>query len=144
MTEIRFFVPGIPRTAGSKRAFIPKGWTRAIITDDSGKAGKDWRFDVKRFASEAYKGPPMEGPLEVEFVFQISRPNGHFGTGKNRCVVRESAPEYPTTRPDLLKYARSLEDACTGILWADDSQIVVERLQKVYGIPGAWLNVRQL
>jgi Holliday junction resolvase RusA-like endonuclease len=39
------------------------------------------------------------------------------------------------TRPDVLKLARAAEDALTGIVWRDDSQIVHETLAKVYGEP---------
>jgi Holliday junction resolvase RusA-like endonuclease len=141
--EIKFFVPGVPKTAGSKRAFIPKGWTRAIITEDC-KGSKDWRGDVKRFASENYHGPLLEGPLEVEFVFQLTRPNGHFRTGKNAGIEKDSAPPYPHRKPDVLKLARAAEDALSSVLYRDDAQIVVETLRKVYGVPGLWVTVKTL
>jgi hypothetical protein len=32
-----------------------------------------------------------------------------------------------------LKLARAAEDALTGVLWLDDSQIVDERISKAYG-----------
>ena len=41
--------------------------------------------------------------------------------------------------PDVLKLARGVEDALTGIVWRDDAQIVNESLNKVVGAaaPGA-------
>jgi predicted short-subunit dehydrogenase-like oxidoreductase (DUF2520 family) len=35
----------------------------------------------------------------------------------------------------VLKLARGVEDALTGIVWRDDAQIVVEHLEKRYGSP---------
>jgi hypothetical protein len=48
---ITFHVPGIPQTAGSKRAFVIPGKNggkaRAIVTDDNPK-GTDWRRRFSR------------------------------------------------------------------------------------------------
>ena len=125
---ISIVVYGIPRPAGSKRAFpIKKNGEytgRSIVTDASGQLGRDWRADVKAAAVEAYQGPPLGGALYVLMCFFMPRPKSHFGTGKNAQKLRRGAPVYHTKRPDVLKLARAVEDALTGIVWADDSQIV--------------------
>jgi len=131
MSAISFFVPGIPKPAGSKRAFALRKagvLTGRVAVVDASKGSKDWKGDVKRFASEEYKGPLLDGPLKVTFTFYIGRPKGHF----RKNGLSNSAPAYPTIRPDLLKYARAVEDACTGVIWSDDSQIVTEVLKKRY------------
>jgi Holliday junction resolvase RusA-like endonuclease len=134
---LSFFVPGIPKTAGSKRAFIPKGWQRAIIVDDNPKS-RDWKTDVSQAGQAAYKGPLLEGPLEVSLAFVCLRPKGHHG--KNG--VRPSAPVWPIGKPDVLKLARAVEDALTGIIWRDDAQVVSEHLCKLYGPkPGVYVMV---
>jgi hypothetical protein len=38
-------------------------------------------------------------------------------------------------RPDVLKLARAIEDAITGVIWVDDSQIIDEHLYKRWGDP---------
>ena len=63
------------------------------------------------------------------------RPSNHFGTGKNAGVRKDSAPYFPIVRPDVLKIARGIEDALTGVIYRDDSQIVDEHLMKRYGEP---------
>ena len=73
----------------------------------------------------------MTGALRVSFTFYRPRPKGHFGAKG----VRPSAPRYPTTKPDVLKLARAVEDALTGVLWRDDAQIVAESIYKDYGEP---------
>lgn len=132
---ISFTVIGDPKPAGSKRAFVNPKTGRAIVTDDSGKKGKAWRQDVISRATDAYDGPLLDGPLQVTFTFYRERPKSHYRTGRFSGVLKDSAPAFPTTRPDALKLARSVEDACSGVLYRDDSQIVVEELRKRFGSP---------
>ena len=143
--EISFFVPGIPEPGGSKKGFFSPKLKRVIITDANPKA-KGWKASVSQAAAEvAGQVTPemMFGPLKVRMDFVFPRPKGHYGTGKNEGNIRDSAPQYPTVRPDAGKVARSTEDALTGILWKDDSQIVTEILTKRYGpIPGCTITVR--
>lgn len=59
MKNISFFVPGIPRPAGSKKSF-PHSKTGKIITIDiSGKKGQTWRSDIRDVARKAYQGKPF-------------------------------------------------------------------------------------
>jgi Holliday junction resolvase RusA-like endonuclease len=134
MTE--FFVPGVPQPAGSKRAFpYRKGDGRlGVRVADDAKHGKDWRVAVAWAAEVAHPAPPLEGPLWLAVTFILPRPKGHFG----KRGLRASAPPRPIVKPDATKLLRALEDACTGILWRDDAQIVVQHVSKEYGErPGA-------
>lgn len=152
--HVTFFVAGIPKPGGSKRA-IPlmrhgRLMTRPngspifnMVEDCKGTAG--WRQSVAVFARQAHQGAPLAGPLAVDCEFVVTRPKGHFGTGKNAAVVKPSAPHWPTVKPDATKLFRSTEDALTGILWLDDAQIVRQAVSKSYGeSPGAWITVTQL
>lgn len=137
--EITFFAPGIPQPGGSKKAFFNPKTQRAIIVEDA-KKNKPWRATVQAFALDAHQGPPMEGPLSLEVVFVMPRPAGHFGSKG----IRRGAPRFPAVRPDATKLLRSTEDSLSGVLWRDDSQIVKQFVQKVYGErPGALITVRQ-
>lgn len=134
---IQFTVYGMPQTAGSKKAFVVRnkatGKHRAIVTDDNAK-GKGWKADVRSAASEIVRAgqPLMQGPLRLSLVFWLPRPKGHYGSGKNSEQVKDSAPPRPTGKPDVLKLARCVEDALTGVLWGDDAQITSEQLAKRY------------
>jgi len=137
---IRFFVPGIPRPGGSKKAFPfkRKDGRMGVRVTDASTHGKDWRTNVKAAGFEAYHDDLLTGPLGLSATFVMPRPKGHYGTGRNAEVLKASAPAFPTTKPDVLKLARALEDALTGIVWRDDAQIVSESIAKVYGNrPGA-------
>ena len=144
MAAIEFFVPGRPRTAGSKRAFPIRrrdgSLVRIAVTDDSGPEGKAWRAVVQDAARAVFppEVPLLSGHVELRLEFQVMRPKGHYGARG----LRASAPVHPTTKPDLLKMARAVEDALTGVLWRDDAQIVTEILTKRYADrPGVVVRV---
>jgi Holliday junction resolvase RusA-like endonuclease len=152
---ISFFVPGLPRPGGSKKAFVlrrrdgslvtrPNGSPVVNITDDAGKGNKEWRANVAFFARQAYRGDPLAGPLFVTMIFTMPRPKNHCRTGKNAGQLRPDAPAIHVSKPDSLKLARSTEDAMTGIIWKDDSQVQFERgPMKEYGEkPGCLIEIR--
>lgn len=142
---IEFFVAGIPKPAGSKRGFFIEKIKRVVIVDAC-KGSKDWKTDVKAEALKAYPQslPLWEGPIAVRFTFFIQRPKGHYRSGKNSHLLRDSCPTMPCSKPDVLKLARGVEDAITGIIWEDDAQIVSERLFKRYGDrPGVKIEISE-
>lgn len=128
---IAFTVYGKPAPAGSKRGFYNAKAARVIITDAS-KNSRPWKAQVSDAAAEAMDGGALlNGPVELSLTFYVPRPKGHFGAKG----VRPSAPTSPTVKPDLLKLARAVEDALSGIVYRDDAQIVTEHLEKHYGEP---------
>jgi Holliday junction resolvase RusA-like endonuclease len=131
MGELRFTVHGIPQPAGSKRGFYNHKTGRVIVTDDA-KNSRPWKAQVTDAAAQAMHGAELlDGPLILGLEFYMPRPKGHFG----KRGLRPSAPTAPTVKPDLLKLARAVEDALTGIVYRDDAQIVREILDKFYGEP---------
>jgi crossover junction endodeoxyribonuclease RusA len=142
VSEIAFFVPGRPQTAGSKSA-ITKGkggvpLAKPVIVDSGNRPDKRaWRSDLRDTAAAALRGLGTEWrtdlAMDVLFVIVRKRPAGHLRSGRNAGLLHEWArAERPVTRPDALKIARAAEDALTHVLWDDDSAIVSERLEKVY------------
>lgn len=86
---------------------------------------KPWRDRV------AYGGKAMRRdkaaehqPIDLVVTFTLARPAKHWGTGRNAAVLKTSAPQYPTSYPDLDKLARAVGDALTKIAYPDDAQIV--------------------
>lgn len=143
ISPITFFVQGVAKPAGSKRAFFIKKLGRAIITDANPNS-KDWKTDVKHSAAEHYQGPLLTCPLAVRFTFYVTRPKGHYGTGRNATTLKPSAPAFPASKPDVLKLSRGVEDALTSIIWKDDSQIVSEYILKRYGdTPGVLIEIHE-
>ena len=140
---MEFFVPGLPKTAGSKRAFAHRTTGKIIVTDDTGKPGRRWRADVQAAAAQAYGGPLLTGPLEVTLGFHLPRPKGHYGTGRNAEKLRPSAPDYHTVKPDIDKLSRAVLDALKGVVWRDDAQVWKKLASKRYAeIDGPGVHVR--
>jgi Holliday junction resolvase RusA-like endonuclease len=129
-------VYGKPEPAGSKRAFLPKGLKIPVVVD-ANKNSRPWKNTVTKLAIEEMGADsPMRGPLFARFVFFMPRPKGHYGSGKNADKLK---PQFeharPTGKPDALKLARGCEDALSGVVYADDAQIVSEQIEKEYGSP---------
>lgn len=123
---IQFTVFGKPEPQGSTRAFIPRGWTRPIITTSSKKM-KPWRQQITGSAIDA-KGIKLwkreEGGVRLHLIFFYSRPPS---LAKKWTLLNK--------KPDIDKLARCVLDALTGIAYEDDSQVIVLHTVKMYGTP---------
>lgn len=145
LDHIRFFVPGHAKSSGSKRAFQNPNTGKMIVTAANPKQ-KQWQEAVKWMAMQIWERRiPWDGPIALELVFMRPRPKAHFGTGAKANILKDfAATAQPTTKPDSLKLARAVEDALSGIIYIDDSQIVRHEISKVYGVkPGVDIVVRR-
>jgi crossover junction endodeoxyribonuclease RusA len=138
VTYLTFTVHGDPVPQGSMKAFIPKGWNRAVLTS-SNKKMKPWRQEVAGTALAAMESAGFECsgkgvPFKLSLVFRFKRPKS----------VRK-AILYKTTKPDTDKLIRSCLDALTGIVWHDDAQVVEINAQKEFGTqPGVKITFWEL
>lgn len=128
---LELVVHGTPAPQGSKR-HVGNG----IMIESSVKV-KPWRQDVKHAVLVELEGQPLTpmfaGPVFVSVVFYLARPKGHYRTGRNADMLRDSAPSLPVTKPDLDKLLRSTLDALgeAGV-WRDDSQVTTAYASKVF------------
>lgn len=132
-----FSVFGVPQPAGSKRAFVNRKTGQAIITDANTNA-RPWKQEVAGAARAALgdaRPAWFRDAVEVTLTFVLSRPKGHYGSGRNAGVVLPSAPPYPVTKPDIDKLSRAVLDALTSVAWHDDAQVVTKIAIKRYGTP---------
>ena len=131
---VKFTVHGTPQPAGSKRGFPIRraNGQMGVTIADANKKSKPWQAAVAAAAREAYSGPVLTGPIIVNFTFYRVRPKGHYGA-KGQLTKKGRDTPYPVTRPDVLKLARGVEDALTGVIWRDDAQIWQEALTKLWG-----------
>ena len=149
---VRILVYGEPQTQGNKSAFAIRRKDAAGQWQFTGRAGmregrsaasearfQSWRGLVAEQASAAMgQGEPLAGPLAVVVTFTVKRPAGHFRESRGRPTgeVRPSAPAWPSTRPDLSKYLRAVEDSMTDAgVYGDDAQIVAVHAFKCYPRP---------
>ena len=117
---ITFTVYGDPSPKGSSRAFVPKGWTRPIVTSAT-KGLKAWEGKIAAAAGAQANGVLLTGPVIVTVAFFLSRP---------KSLKKGEIPH--TKRPDLDKLVRGATDALTGIVWKDDAQAIEIRATKAY------------
>ena len=144
MNSIEFFVPGIPQPGGSKKGFYNRKAGRVVIVEDC-KRNKEWRAVVALAARRAYHGEPLTGPVRLNIYFYMPRPKSHYGTGKKSGELKLTAPYFHTNKPDRTKLQRSTEDAMTGIIWRDDTQVVDGVTSKIYDrTPGADIKITEL
>ena len=130
---IRFRVVGLPKPAGSKRAFRNPKTDGIILVDSSGKPGKDWRAAVQHVALDVMGDRPLlTCALALDVTFYLPRAKTHFGSGPNAGKLKDSAPVYPAKKPDVTKLLRAVEDSLTGVVWRDDAQVVNQGAHKVY------------
>ena len=145
--KLEFFVPGTARTAGSKSAF--KGKDGRVHVTHSGKFTKEWMNTVRYFALKAMdRQCVIDKPVRLFVCFDMPRPKGHFGTGRNAGKLKDSAPKYCPKKPDLTKLVRAVEDAITRVVWRDDALVVQQHTVKRYianGEPiGAHITIETL
>jgi Holliday junction resolvase RusA-like endonuclease len=115
---LEFTVHGVAQQMGSKRAFIPHGWTRPIITD-SNRNLKTWQVLVSEAAASALRAVPkaqrrllLDG-VRLTVAFYLPRPKG---------LPRKRRAH--TKTPDLDKLVRCINDALAGVGFRNDSQVV--------------------
>ncbi len=141
MAEIRITVIGKPQPAGSKSAFAIRTKdgtpTGQVNVRDANKKAPGWMKLVKATGARVVGDPYnlLDGPVNVSMTFYVARPKGHYGTGRNAHRLKDSAPPFPTSKPDSLKLARGTEDALTGVVWRDDAQVVDLDVHKRYVVP---------
>jgi len=84
-------------------------------------------------------------PVELQLEFCFPRPKHHWRTGRYANLLKDSAPYYHTSKPDLDKLARAVADALTGVVYRDDSQIAKLTVRKVWWEqPAASVRVTEL
>lgn len=148
---IKFFVPGLPQSRGSKRAFPfkKKSGGLGVAVSDNNPRSKDWMASISHETNQeilrrfvACKFPLGGCPIGLRLTFIMPRPKAHFGTGKNAGVLKATAPKYHTSKPDRGKLARAVEDALTMIAYVDDSQVCCGPIEKIYGDrPGVEIEI---
>lgn len=145
-TDRTFFVPGIPATKGSTKSFYNPKAKKVVTMADNRESQKQWEARVTALARQAQAPFVTATPVEVRIVFKLPRPKGHYGTGRNAGQLKNSAPSYPSVKPDVDKLIRAVLDGLTGVIYRDDAQVVSVAAIKSYTDvqPGASISLRYL
>lgn len=82
------------------------------------KLGKNWQ--------------PIDEPIKLKIIYYLERPKSHFRTGKNKHLLKKSAPYFPAIKPDLDNYIKHTLDCLNKQLFRDDSVIIELHATKLY------------
>jgi len=141
---LRFFLPGLPAPAGSHRAFPLRrkdGSLGVAVAPDSRRL-RDWVNLVRLKAAQCWRHPPLRGAVCIRLRFLLPRPKAHYRTGRHQGQIKASAPRWPVKRPDVDKLARAVLDGLTGVVVADDAQVVRLDLVKRFADVRSGVHVR--
>jgi Holliday junction resolvase RusA-like endonuclease len=80
---------------------------------------------VSQIIRDGYDRTMLEVPVLVRMEVLFARPKSHFGSRKGQPYLKDSAPYWKASDPDLDKIQRSVGDALAqGGVLADDNLIV--------------------
>lgn len=126
--KVVFTIAGEPVAQGRPRFSNRGGFVR---TYDPAKS-RNAKDHIRYAAQEAMKS--MEGPLEGPIHFKAQ-----FGIEMPKSMARKRTPrtrEWRVKKPDLDNLAKTVKDACSKVVYLDDSLIVrmtVEKIQCAQG-----------
>jgi len=129
---LTFTIPGIPVAKGRPKATTINGMAR-MYTPAKTVA---YESAVAMFARQAMgAAEPIPGPVAVSIVATWPIP-------ASWSKKRREGAKWKTSKPDADNVAKAIGDACNGIVWQDDSQVVDLRCVKLYGaVPGVLVEV---
>lgn len=109
---------GRPRFTRQGRAYTPK-------------KTHDYESEVAGMAKAAMgSSEPLETPVTVCVYVTFPIPQSYSKKRSEACL---NGSERHTKRPDLDNIVKAVTDACNGVVYKDDSQIVNLHAKKVYG-----------
>lgn len=121
-----FFVKGRPIPQGSMK-FVRPG----VMIHSRSQDLALWRADIARNA-ELFGFKPVSSAVKVELDFIMARP-------------KSAKRAFPSVKPDLDKLIRAVLDGLTGVVYEDDSQVILIQSSKTYGEKqGVWIGIEQI
>ena len=125
---IRFTIPGPAVPQGRPRLTTRGRYPHAYDPQES----RRYKLLVGMAARSAMieqGATPLEGPVMLSV--QEFRAIPQSWSRKKREAALEGSI-FPTTKPDMSNIVKGIEDAMNGIVWHDDSQVVITRTMKIY------------
>lgn len=139
MAGLQFIVPGEPRGKGRPR-FAMRGGKPRSFTD---RKTEVYESTVAMAARDVMGGrPPLCGPVSVRVTAILPVP---VSWPQWRREAALDGLVRPTGKPDGDNILKAIKDGCNAIIYADDAQVVVAQVAKVYGAaPRVVVDVEEL
>ena len=141
--KIEFFVPGTPVGKGRPRA-ARRG--AGVVMFTPGKTA-DYEALVAATAAAALAGDApthqlLDGPLEAVLEMRFPVPASWSKARRARALA---GAEWHTSKPDADNVAKAVLDACNGVVFRDDSQVVILIATKAFSEePGVRVVIREV
>ncbi len=117
-------IPGEPIAQGRPRFSNHGGFVKAYDP----KKSRDGKQSVKFFVAskmEDEETEPLDGPIHLQIQFGIKLPTSQYR--KRTPVPRK----WRVKKPDLDNLIKLVKDACSGIVYLDDNQVVKISAEKI-------------
>tara|TARA_R110000824_G_scaffold35913_1_gene112067 strand:+ start:85 stop:522 length:438 start_codon:yes stop_codon:yes gene_type:complete len=135
---IRLYIRGEPIPQPRPRVVTIGGRARAISAPSKHPV-TDWKKRIMVALATQFDGDILDGPVRLDVTFLMPRP---------KRLMRRKDPEgevWHTTRPDADNLVKALKDACSGVIYKDDSQVCELIVRKKHhakgGHPAAMVEV---
>ena len=103
------------------------------VYDPSSKDKTLWKSLLGRYAMSK----PLKDELVVLLRFTVARPKSHYRTGKNKHLIKDSAPKKHIQRPDIDNFVKFYLDVLQDMgMYENDSQITTIIAEKKWGKHG--------
>lgn len=134
---ITFTVPGQPVGKGRPRIGRVGAHARMFTPEKT----VNYESLVKHAAHMAIAGGlPLLGAVSVLMDIRLQIPASW--SAKKQARAAEGL-EHPTTKPDIDNIEKAIFDACNGVVWRDDVQVVEVAKRKRYSMtPGVTVSIR--
>ena len=138
-TEIRFTVPCIPRGKERHRSFYEDGEIKHVASREA----VAYERAIAKLARIAMQGQPATlDAVRFELVALMPVP-ASWSPSKQRLALVDGIR--PVGKPDISNILKAAEDACNGVIYRDDAQIVdAQTLKRYSAMPGLEIVVRRI
>lgn len=136
---LQFIIPGQPVAKGRPKFTAAGGFGRAYTP----KKTRDYETIVAAIARKAMgELSPSARPIEIMLELRVEIPASWT---KAKRLAASMGTVRATKKPDADNVLKGIKDACNGIVWVDDSQVVVLTVRKLYAAePCVIVAVRQV
>lgn len=125
-----FTIPHAPVAKGRARSTIKRGrggqpiltkQGQPIIDTYTPEKTRDFEALVRDFAQQAAPNEPLSCPVDLLVLFYFKIPSSY--TKWQRDLIEQGLLHH-TKKPDCSNLVKAIEDACNGVLFQDDGQVV--------------------
>lgn len=132
----RLEIPGEPSAWGRGSPVVINGHAR-ILTP---KKTRSFQSTVREIAGRAWQRAPIaDRPIFMRATFTRVVPSSW---SHKKRIAALAGHLWPTSKPDLDNYVKSIKDALNELVYVDDRLIVASSERKVFGeIPGSLIEL---